>query len=51
MQRREVSRSAIERAAKHSTEASARLEGRVVPKDFVRSQRVERFLKARQAGH
>ena len=39
-----VDRDAVRRAAARHTKASAAINGRVVPKGFVRSQRVEKFL-------
>lgn len=47
MERRVVDRSAIKRSAERSTRASAKLEGRVVPREFVRSPKVEQFVTAR----
>lgn len=47
-ERRIVDRAAVKRAVPRSTRASAQLERRVVPNDFVRSQRAERFLAQRR---
>jgi hypothetical protein len=44
VKRRAVTKEAIERAAATSTEASARLEQRVIPADYRRPVEVERFL-------
>jgi hypothetical protein len=43
-----VTKEEIRRAAQRSAKASARLEGRTVPKGFVRSPRVERRLAERR---
>lgn len=48
MGRRVVNREALKRSVARSAEASARIEGRVVPKGYVRSERVERFLAERR---
>lgn len=48
VKRRIVDRAAIKRAISRSTRASAQLERRVVPNDFSRSQRAERFLAERR---
>lgn len=50
MQRRVVNKQAIKRAVSQSTKDSARLEGRIVPSDFVRSERAEQFLAERRQG-
>ncbi|SNY41906.1 hypothetical protein SAMN05421748_106221 [Paractinoplanes atraurantiacus] len=47
MEPRAITREDIKRAVSESTRASARLEGREVPEGFVRSARVEEFLKNR----
>lgn len=44
---RVVAKDAVKRAAVRSTKASAKLENRVVPANFVRSSSVKRFLAAR----
>jgi hypothetical protein len=49
MERRVVTKDTIRRLAVRSTEASARLERRVVPAGFVRSPKVEKFLAARRS--
>ena len=41
---------AIQAAARRNTKASARLEGREVPADFVRSPAVERYIAERALG-
>jgi antitoxin VapB len=41
-----VTPAAIQAAARRNTKASARLEGREVPADFVRSPAVERYIAA-----
>jgi antitoxin VapB len=41
-----VTSAAIKAAARQNTKASARLEGREVPADFVRSPAVERYIAA-----
>ncbi|GAA2641641.1 hypothetical protein Adu01nite_39390 [Paractinoplanes durhamensis] len=46
--RRPVSRDAVKRFAVRSTEASARLERRSVPTEYVRPPEVERLLAERQ---
>jgi len=43
-----VNQEAVKRAAVRSTRASAKLEHRTVPKGFVRSEHVERFLAKRR---
>lgn len=48
MPRRTVSNDAVKRAATRSVKASAKLEGRTVPADFKRSQRVKKYLDDRQ---
>lgn len=48
VERRIVDRAAVKRAVSRSTCGSAQLERRVVPNDFVRSQRAERFLAERR---
>lgn len=48
MEPRVVTKEAVKRSAVRSTRASARLENRVVPRGFVRSPRVERFLAERR---
>ena len=48
VERRVVDRAAVKRAVTHSTRASAKLERRVVPIGFVRSQRAQRFLAERR---
>jgi hypothetical protein len=45
---RDVTSEAVRRFAARSTRASARLERRVVPADYVRSAKVERFLAERR---
>ncbi|MCB1274322.1 MAG: hypothetical protein KDB25_08030 [Leucobacter sp.] len=45
---RAVKKGALQRAVVRSTKASAELEGRTVPAEFVRSERVERFLAERR---
>jgi hypothetical protein len=45
---RVVSKEAVERFAARSTKASAALEQRTVPDDFVRSAKVEKFLTERR---
>ncbi|WP_167748956.1 hypothetical protein [Cellulomonas sp. HD19AZ1] len=47
MERRVVDKDAIKRSAERSTRVSAKLEGRVVSKEFVRSPKVEQFVTAR----
>ena len=47
MDRRVIDKSAVKRSAERSTRLSAKLEGRVVPKEFVRSAKVEKFVAAR----
>ncbi|GCE74985.1 hypothetical protein [Cellulomonas biazotea] len=47
MERQVVDKSAVRRSAERSTRVSAKLEGRVVPQDFVRSPKVEKFVAAR----
>jgi len=47
MERRAVDTEAVKRSAARSAKASARLERRAVPRRFVRSTRVERFLAER----
>ncbi|GAB3613712.1 hypothetical protein [Humibacter ginsengisoli] len=47
MKRKEITVEALRRAAMRSTRASAALENRSVPAGTVRSERVERFLAAR----
>jgi hypothetical protein len=46
--RRVVNKEAVKRSAIRSTKASAQLERRTVPADYVRSERVERFLAERR---
>lgn len=43
-----ISKEALRRSVVRSVEASAHLEGRTVPDDFIRSERVERFLAERR---
>lgn len=50
MKRCAVSKEAIRQFAVRSTKESAKLEGREVPRDHVRSERVERFLAERRQG-
>jgi len=45
-----VTPAAIQAAARRNTKASARLEGREVPADFVRSPAVERYIAERALG-
>lgn len=45
-----VSPEAVRRAGERSTRASAKLEGREVPADYVRSASVQRFLDDHAAG-
>ncbi len=47
MERRVVDESAVKRSAERSTRVSAKLEDSVVPRDFVRSPKVEKFVAAR----
>ena len=47
MERRVIDKSAVKRSAERSTRLSAKLVGRVVPKEFVRSAKVEKFVAAR----
>lgn len=47
MARRVIDKSAVKRSAERSTQASARLEGRVVPREFVSSPKVEKYVAAR----
>ena len=47
VERRVVDKNAVKRAAERSTRVSAKLEGRVVPQEFVRSSKVEKFVAAR----
>lgn len=47
--RRTVTGEAVKRFAAKSTEASARLERRVVPEGYVRSTKVEQFLAKRRS--
>jgi hypothetical protein len=47
MKRFGVSKEAVKRFAVRSTKASARLERRVVPAGYVRSERVKQFLADR----
>ena len=47
MERRVVDKNAVKRAAERSTRVSAKLEDRVVPQEFVRSSKVEKFVAAR----
>jgi hypothetical protein len=47
MKRRMVEKTAVKRAALRSTRASASLELRIVPADFVRSSKVDRYLAER----
>jgi len=51
LKRRPVDTEAVKRAVAHSTVDSARLERRVVPADFVRSARAEKFLAERRTAH
>lgn len=48
MERRVVSKAAVQRAVVRSTKASAQLERRTVPPTHVRSPRVTRFLAERR---
>lgn len=48
MERRSIDRTAIKRAVTTSTRASAKLERRVVPNDFVRSASAQKFLVERR---
>jgi hypothetical protein len=48
MERKKVTREALRRAALRSAKASAELERRGVPAEYVRSEKVERFLAARR---
>lgn len=48
MKRKTISSETIKQSVSRSTRASAKLEGRTVPADFVRSQKVERFLEERR---
>lgn len=48
MSRQTISKEALRQSVVRSVEASARLEGRSVPTDFVRSERVERLLAKRR---
>lgn len=50
IKRKDVTPEALRGAAMRSTRASAALEGRSVPDDYVRSDRVKRFLAEREAG-
>jgi hypothetical protein len=47
MDRRVVDKNAVRRSAERSTRASNKLEGRVIPQEFVRSPKVEKFVAAR----
>lgn len=47
MERREIDKNAVKRSAERSTRLSAKLEGRVVPQELVRSAKVEKFVAAR----
>lgn len=49
VERRAVSTESVKRFAVRSTKASAQLERRDVPAGFVRSPKVEHFLKQRQS--
>jgi hypothetical protein len=49
VERRPVSKESVKRFAARSTKASAQLERREVPAGFVRSPKVEQFLKQRQS--
>lgn len=49
MMPRTVNVAAVRRTAVRVAKDSARLERRVVPEGFVRSERVERYLAARRA--
>ncbi len=51
MERRVVNKEAVKRAAARSTKASAKLESRTVPTDYVRTERVERFVAERRQQH
>jgi len=48
MERRVVDEAAVKRAVARSTKDSAKLEQRVVPAGFKRSERVEKFLVERR---
>ncbi len=48
MNRRIVSKEAVERFAARSTKASAALERRTVPDGFIRSAKVQKFLNERR---
>lgn len=48
MKKRTIDRAEIKRAAARSTRDSALLEGRVVPRGFVRSEKTERYLAERR---
>ncbi len=51
MECRVVDKKAVKRAAARSTKASAKLESRTVPTDYVRTGRVERFVAERRQQH
>lgn len=42
--KRKIDKEAIRRQASNSTKASAAIEGRVIPEDYVRSDEVQQFL-------
>lgn len=48
MERRVVNKESVKRFTAQSTKASAQLERRSVPADYIRSTKVERFLAERQ---